>query len=70
MFDVESKERLQRIELEEPSISVMVTQDDQPLLFALTEAASLAVFDATSYEHSGDVEELGISPYLLYVTGE
>lgn len=70
VFDVESKERLQRIELEEPSISVMVTQDDQPLLFALTEAASLAVFDATSYEHSGDVEELGISPYLLYVTGE
>ncbi len=70
VFDVNSKQRLQRIELEEPAFSVMVTQDDQPLLFALSEAASISVFDATSYQHKGDVGELGISPYLLYVVGE
>jgi methylamine dehydrogenase heavy chain len=70
VFDVNTKERLQQIELEEPALSIMVTQDDQPLLFALSEAASLSVFDATSYEHKGDVGDIGISPYLLYVTGE
>lgn len=70
VFDVESQERVHRIELEEPSLSLMVTQDDQPLLFSLSEAASVAVFDANSYEHNGDVDQLGISPYLMYVTGE
>jgi methylamine dehydrogenase heavy chain len=70
VFDVETKERVHRIELEEPALSTMVTQDDQPLLFALSEAQSVSVFDATSYEHKGDVEQLGISPYLMYVTGE
>lgn len=70
VFDVETKERLERIELEEPALSLIVTQDDQPLLFALSEAASVSVFDATTYEHKGDVGEIGISPYVMYVTGE
>ena len=47
-----------------------VTQDDQPLLFALSEAASMSVFDGTTYEHKGDKEGIGESPFLLYVTGE
>ena len=70
VFDVNSKQRVQRIELEEPALSVMVSQDEEPLLFVLSEAASLSIFDATSYEHKGDVGDLGISPYLLYVAGE
>ena len=70
VFDVNSKQRVQRIELEEPALSVMVSQDEQPLLFVLSEAASISIFDATSYEHKGDVGDLGISPYLLYVAGE
>jgi methylamine dehydrogenase heavy chain len=70
VFDVNTQERLQQIDLEEPALSIMVTQDDQPLLFALSEAASLSVFDATTYQHNGDVGDIGISPYLLYVTGE
>lgn len=70
VFDVDTKERVQRIELEEPAISLIVTQDDQPLLFTLSEAASVSVFDATTYEHKGDVSEIGISPYVMYVTGE
>lgn len=70
VFDVETKERLQRIEVEEPALSLIVTQDDQPLLFTLSEASSVSVFDATTYEHKGDVGEIGISPYVLYVTGE
>ncbi len=70
VFDVNTKKRLERIELEEPALSLMVTQDKEPLLFTLSEAASLSVFDGTSYEPKGDVEDIGISPYLLYVTGE
>jgi hypothetical protein len=70
VFDVETKERVQRIELEEPALSTIVTQDDQPLLFALSEAQSVSVFDASSFEHKGDVGQLGISPYVMHVTGE
>ena len=70
VFDVNTKERLHRIELEEPALSVMVSRVEEPLLFVLSEAASLAVFDATTYGHKGDVGDIGISPYLLYVTGE
>ncbi len=70
VFDVAKKKRVKRIELEEPSLSMIVSQDDKPLLFVLTEAASMQVFDATSYAHKGNVGELGITPYLLYVVGE
>jgi methylamine dehydrogenase heavy chain len=70
VFDLDSKERLQRIPTEHGAFSSIVTQDEQPLLFTLSETQTLSVFDGTSYEHKGDVGELGISPYVLYVTGE
>jgi methylamine dehydrogenase heavy chain len=70
VFDAGSKKRLHRIELEEPALSSTVTLDDQPLLITLSEAQSASVFDGTSYEHKGDIGEIGISPYLLYVVGE
>ena len=47
-----------------------VTGDDQPLMFALTETASLQVYDATSYALKGVKEGIGISPFVLYTTGE
>ncbi|MGH6903022.1 MAG: amine dehydrogenase large subunit, partial [Geminicoccaceae bacterium] len=70
VFDLESKQRLERIPTEHGAFSSIVTQDDQPLLFTLSETQTLSVFDGTTYEHQGDVGELGISPYVLYVTGE
>ncbi len=70
VFDTASGNRVGRIHLEEPALSVVVTQDSNPLLVTLSEVASISVFDAMSLEHKGDVGELGISPYLLYVTGE
>jgi methylamine dehydrogenase heavy chain len=69
-YDVGAKRLLQRIALPHHSISVAVTQDDRPLLFALGEAATLSAFDATSYAHRGDREGVGISPYILSVYGE
>ncbi len=70
VFDTATKTRVGRIQMEEPALSLVVTQDDNPLLITLSEAASISVFDATTLEHKGDLGELGITPYLLYVTGE
>lgn len=70
VFDVEAQERVQRIELVQPAWSSMVTQDDQPLLFVVDGGGTTSVYDATTYEHKGDVAETGISPHVIVVTGE
>ena len=70
VFDTTNGKRIGRIGLEEAALSVVVTQDGAPLLVTLSEAASISVFDAMTLEHKGDVGELGITPYLLYVPGE
>jgi methylamine dehydrogenase heavy chain len=70
VFDATSHELLERVQLEHHSHSMTVSQDEEPLLFALTEAASVQVYDATSFEHKGTKEGIGISPYLLYTFGE
>ncbi len=70
VFDVNTRERLQRIPLEHHSISLSVSQDEKPLLFALSEAASLTVIDLGSGEVKGVLEGLGDSPFLTYVVGE
>lgn len=70
VYDAASGKRLERVPLEHHSHSITVSNDDKPLLFALTETASVQVYDATSYEHKGTKEGVGISPYLLYTFGE
>lgn len=70
VFDATSGKRLQRIPLEEHAITINVSQDDNPLLYALTETAALQVYDATSYALKGVKTGIGISPYLLYTPGE
>jgi methylamine dehydrogenase heavy chain len=70
VFDATSHERLERVPLEHHSHSMTVSQDEQPLLFALTETAAVQVYDATSFEHKGTKEGIGISPYVLYTFGE
>ena len=70
VYEAATGKRLQRVPLEHHAASVAVTTDDQPLMFALTETASLQVFDATSYALKGVKEGIGISPFVLYTTGE
>jgi methylamine dehydrogenase heavy chain len=70
VYDAASGRRVQRVPLEHGSISLAVSRDERPLLFALSETAAVQVYDATSYEHKGTKEEIGISPYLLYTFGE
>ena len=70
VYEAATGKRLQRVPLEHHAASLAVTGDDQPLMFALTETASLQVFDATSYALKGVKEGIGISPFVLYTTGE
>ena len=70
VYQASTGKRLQRVPLEHHAASVAVTTDDQPLMFALTETASLQVYDATSYALKGVKEGIGIYPVLLYTTGE
>lgn len=70
VFDVQKNERVARVPLEHHAASVAVSQDDAPLLFTLSEEASLSVHDATSFEAKGTLEGVGDSPFLLYVPGE
>jgi methylamine dehydrogenase heavy chain len=70
VLDATSHELLERVPLDEPSHSMTVSEDEQPLLFALAETATMQVYDATTYEHKGNKEGIGISPYVLYTFGE
>jgi methylamine dehydrogenase heavy chain len=70
VFDVQKNERIARVPIEHHAASVAVSQDDAPVLFTLSETASLSVYDATSFEAKGTLEGIGDSPFLLYVPGE
>lgn len=70
VFDAGTGQRVHRLPLEHHSHSITVSNDEQPLLFALTETASIQVYDATSWAHKGTKEGIGISPYVLYTFGE
>lgn len=68
-IDPESQEVVRRIELEEPAMSIAVTRDEEPLLVALSEANSLAVYDLATGEVKSRVEEIGDSPFVVMVEG-
>ncbi|BCX17876.1 MAG: hypothetical protein KatS3mg117_1558 [Geminicoccaceae bacterium] len=70
VYDVRSRQRLQRIPLAHHSPTIAVSQDEKPLLFALTETAILQVYDAVTYEKKTERSGIGISPWLLYTFGE
>ncbi len=70
VFDANARRRIARIPLEHHAITLSVSQDEAPLLFALSEEASVTVIDATTYEVRGVVEGIGDSPFLTYVIGE
>jgi len=57
--------RVDRIKLVEPANSLWVTQDEKPLLFALSEHGFLQVYGAFSGRYLGRIDEVGISPFVL-----
>lgn len=54
-----------RIALEEPSLSLFLTRDADPLLVTLTETGVLGVYDPQTGEHLRSVEGVGVTPFLL-----
>ncbi|MBV8576781.1 MAG: hypothetical protein JOZ58_17315, partial [Acetobacteraceae bacterium] len=63
-------QRIQRIPMKHDANSLLVTQDDKPLLFTMSEDAVVSVFDATSYQAKGDKASVGESPYLFQQFGQ
>lgn len=66
VYDLETRERVKRIQTRNPVGSIQVSQDDAPLLFtAFSERPSLDVYDARTGLHLRTVEELGLTPTIL-----
>lgn len=66
VYDLASRERMQRIALTGPLTSIAVTADDQPLLFGLfIGAPELRVFDARTGAALRTVGEIGLTPTVL-----
>jgi methylamine dehydrogenase heavy chain len=66
VYDLDTRQRVQRIQLEEPATSITVTQDASPLLFAIfIGAQKVDVYDARSGEHLRVVKEIGFTPTTL-----
>lgn len=66
VYDIKKQKRIKRIKTERNAVSIHVSPDDKPLLFALTdEEATLDIYDARSGKLLRTVEELGITPWLM-----
>jgi methylamine dehydrogenase heavy chain len=66
VYDVASRERRQRIALEEPLTSIAVTGDERPLLFGtFIVAPQLRVFDGRTGAALRSIGEVGFTPTVL-----
>ena len=66
IYDLATRTRIDKIKTRRPSISIDVSQDDNPLLYTITEdLSSLDIYDASSGEYLRSAGELGITPFLI-----
>ena len=66
VYDLATRERVQKIRTRQPAMSIAVSRDDNPLLYAITEdLGSLDIYDASSGEYLRSAGELGIMPSLI-----
>jgi methylamine dehydrogenase heavy chain len=66
VYDLATQKRVQRIKLEDPATSIAITQDAQPLLFAIfIGAQKLDVYDPQSGKRLRVVKEIGFTPTTL-----
>ena len=66
VYDLATQARIERIRTRRPSISIAVSQDDNPLLYTITEDLStLDIYDASTGEYLRSAGELGITPFLI-----
>lgn len=64
-YDTATRRRIARTTLEHPANSILVTHDDDPLLFALSEHGTLQAYRVNAGQYLGIMESVGISPFLL-----
>ena len=66
VYDLETRARVKTISTRQPSISIAVSQDDNPLLYTITgDLSSLEIYDASSGEYLRSAGELGITPFMI-----
>jgi methylamine dehydrogenase heavy chain len=70
VFDARSGKRMNRIKLKRPAISVAVSSDEDPLVYALTESGHLYAYRSSTGTFVYRTEPVGTSPALLTVWGE
>lgn len=65
VYDLETRERVNRIELKAPALSIQATQDDEPLLFAINARFGLDVYDAKSGKHQRTFTGFADTPFMM-----
>ncbi len=66
VYDITKKERIQKITLEKAASSILVSQDNEPLLYTvIPDFTELVVYDAMSGIHQRTVPEISLTPSLL-----
>ena len=66
VYDLATHQRVQRIKLEDPATSIAITQDAEPLLFAIfLGAGKVDVYDPKSGKRLRVVKEIGLTPTTL-----
>lgn len=67
VFDLEKKERIGRIELQLPALTIAVTRDESPLLVTTNVEMAVDVYDAGSGRHLRTIGNFGQeTPFLLH----
>ena len=68
MYDASSGKRVDTITLNHPALTINVSQDASPLLYALDNHSSvLSIFDVNSGRFRQAVHEVGLDPYIVVV---
>jgi methylamine dehydrogenase heavy chain len=65
VFDAATHERLKRVKLASPAVTIAVTQDAAPLLLATAGEGSVEVYDAASGRHLRTIAGVGQTPLLI-----
>jgi methylamine dehydrogenase heavy chain len=66
LFQTEKQERLKRLPLRVPGLSIDVTLEDQPRLLVVNVEGALDVYDGHSGEYQRTIYDLGASPYQVH----
>ena len=67
VYDFSSNKRVQRIKLRIPAMSIQVSRDKEPLLFATAGGSELDVYDAISGSHLRTVDHVAAFSTVLQV---